>query len=532
MTTAESLIASVNKIADAITLSINPELQFLLKLAETASNADPEQPVAPTDLHARLYPENGKLTVELVFTATDNVGQLETTFEVQRDDDITDNVPNWHNVGTVPAGGSLWEEHLDSLQDVSYAYRVRGVKVNNGVTYYSAWSNVADPAPFVIDDGGGTVDPAGRTIVQPGFNFTGKTGKYFLKNGTYPSFDPESNLDLLGESRDGVVIKPGSGKQFLHRGATNVFLDNLTIDGEGKAGGATKLNDKCMFGPGDNWKVKRTTVKGAIGVGVGCDGSGIRFTDVTAFNNGSAGIGGKAKGSIFLRVNCYDNNNTVKDRDGATFGKFTRTEGQLFIDCSAKGGTCAAIWHDINNCNIVYIRFLIDGIKLCDNSRAWTGAGFKEEISESKAKAFATILALCKEANVLRATESIDGVTEDELKNYNYNYRNCIAKGTASYPVDWNETKDVFWLGGEIEESKNTSEGGSIGVRDLPRSDAAAKGQADNWVLGNIFVKNVKATTGTFTFWGSGAGNKLSMTKYKIRYEGITGLVKLKNIAA
>jgi hypothetical protein len=61
-------------------------------------------------------------------------------------------------------------------------------------------------------------DPSGRVRVSPGFDFSGKSGKFFAPNGTYPAFRPSSGLDVLGESRDGVVFSMPKGGVIAHGG--------------------------------------------------------------------------------------------------------------------------------------------------------------------------------------------------------------------------------------------------------------------------------------------------------------------------
>jgi hypothetical protein len=520
---------AILRAADAAAAALESIRGVAVAALPDASDPSPEPPAQPRDLRARLYPEGGFMVVELVWSMTDNVGALDTLVEVQSDSNPADGREQWAREDTLPAGSSTWEDKFlpapggPAQFDVPVAYRVRGVKTVGGMTYYSAWSEVADPEPFVVEH---QTDPD-RRRVSPGFDFSKKTGRYLAAPGAYPTFEFESGLDVLcdgAETGARMVFKLKDGEQWLHRGATDVVLDGIEVVGGGKS---KRLNDQCAFSPGTRWTVRDFLVRGALGVGMGCDGKAIRLIRGEARDCGSAGIGGKASASIFINLSCHDNNDVVHDRDGATGGKWTRSEGQLFLECVVTGGTNAGWWHDINNCNVLYVRCEVRGIKLSDETRQWTAAGWKEEISESVSKAADTIIALAREVGVL----GVD-VTEAELRKWNYNYRDCVVKGTASYPVDWNETQLVYWRGGEIEETANKKEGGSAGLRDQPRADAKAKGQEKNWRLGDILVEGVTATTGTFTFWGSGAGNKLSAQKYRITARNVKGTVKWHNIAA
>jgi hypothetical protein len=469
-------------------------------------------PTTPTDAVARFYEENGKLTLEVVFTAADNTGAISTSFQVERNDDPHRSVPSWHLVGTVTSGKS-WEEYFDVLVDLPYQYRVRGFKVIEGVTYYSAYSNIADPEPFVPHTNDGD-----RVTVQPG-SLNAKSGKFKGVAGTYTLTDPESKLDFKGV--DGTVIEIASGAMLTHRGASNVVFTNVVFDGKGKAGGeAGPDNAKAMIQPGDGWRFTDCVVQNGRGVLVGGDGSGIRATRVKCLNGGSAGWGGKCDNAILINVSCENCNTKNTSTDGAAFGKMTRTAPLIAIDCSAKKGTNATLWGDINNGNWLIINFQSEDISYSNTSKKWTGAGFKVEISANKSEQMDALISLAKEAGVLGTSETLTTVTETELKTYNFTLINCSSVRTKSYCFDLNETKDVLLRNCSGTTPESTSDGGHGSTRDLQRSDAGSKNppRDKDWRCYNIVFKNFKVLDGdTFIFWGGGAGNQIDGNKHKIK---------------
>jgi hypothetical protein len=469
-------------------------------------------PVTPTDAVARFYEENGKLTLEVVFTAPDNVGAVPTVFEIERNDDVSSSSPVWHLVGVVP-GGRSWEEQFDILADLPYEYRVRAVKIIDGITYYSGYSNEADPEPFVLQHNDGD-----RIIVNPG-SLNGKSGKFLGKLGKYTLTEPESNLDFKGI--DGTVIEIASGAMLTHRGADNVKFSNVTFDGKGSAGGESGPdNAKAMLQPGDNWSFVSCVVQNGKGVLVGCDGSGIRATDVLCLNGGSSGWGGKCDNAVLKNVRCENCNTKNKSTDGAGFGKLTRTGPFLCIDCSAIKGTNASLWGDINNHNWVVINFRSQDITYSKPEKKWTGAGIKVEISANKSEGLEGIIKICKEAGVLSTTEALDKVTEAELRDYNFILINCSSVNTKSYCFDMNETRDVLLRDCSGTTPDSDSDGGQVSTRDLARGDAGSKKppRDKDWRCYNVAIKNFRVLdSDTFIFWGGGAGTTIDGDKHKIK---------------
>lgn len=528
MTQSETVLLAVEDLEAKVGGILSQEIQALRVIAAQIKDPLPidvvTPPVTPTDLVARLLDES-TVICELVWTHVHTAGE-DIQFIVEREDNVENGLAEWHQLAVINGDVSTYEDNWYDKTDHPFAYRVLAV---NRAGLRSGWSNVADPAPFIIENH--DPDPqTGRQTVEPGFSFKGKTGAYFLKKGKYNiTIDPESGLDLRGESRDSVILTIDSGKQLLHRGAERCSFTELTFDGLKKGGADTRFNDRAMIVPGKQWLFKKIRVTGSQGVGIGCDGAGIRFFDVEADNNGSAGIGGKGDGSVLKNVHAHHNDLIVRDRDGATMGKWTRTNGQLFIDCLIEEGVCAGIWHDINNSNIAFLRTVVRNISLASDSRKWTAVGFKVEIPTSKNNAADVLISLCQEQGVLRPAESLDGFTIVELKAWNFIYKDCKALNTYAYGVDWNETRDAFWHGGEIQEGKDSRDGDAVGVRDLPRDDAGS--EADNWRLNNIFIKGVKATTGTLSIKASSAGKGIDRTKNNIRVEAVQGTVKWNGIA-
>ncbi len=523
MTQSEIILNAIEDLESKVQGILSDRVQAVRLLAAQIQDPLPidivRPPMQPTDLKARLLDES-TVVCELVWTHVHTAGE-DIEFIVERESNIEDSLADWQQLAVIQGDVSTYEDNWYDKTDHPYAYRVRS---RNRAGLLSEWSNTADPEKFIIEPS--EPDPStGRQTVQPGFNFSGKKGAYFLKAGKYNiTIDPESDLDLRGESRDAVILTIDSGKQFLHRGATRCSFNDLTFDGQKKAGASDRLNDKAMIVPGDQWYFRNVRITGAIGVGCGCDGSRTRFYNVEVDNNGSAGIGGKADSSILYKVHAHHNNIIVKDRDGGVLGKFTRTNGQLFIDCLVEIGTCAGIWHDINNSNIAFLRVIVRQISLASSSRGWTAAGMKAEIPTSGSTAPDILISLAQEQTVLRAAESLDGFTAVELKTWNFIYKNCSITDTYAYCIDWNECTDIFWDGGELGEGKDSADGTSVGVRDLRRSDAGS--EKDNWQLRNILIRGVKATTGTLSISGSGAGNKVSRDGNKIKVEGVQGNVK------
>jgi len=495
----------------------------------------PELPVQPTDLQARLEAEGTGLLVELVFTAPANSGRLPTTFEVWRDDDVTDGVERWQLVGTAPAGASLWEERLPIQKDVPYAYKVRGVKVGlDGVTRYSEFSNVADPEEFKVEVP--PPDTGDRTTVEPGYNFTGKKGKFLAKPGHYPVFDPEHDVDIL--CKDGeMVFEVTGGKIFAHRGAKNVRLAGFKIDGKKTGGKKGPDNKNGMFQPGTGWHLTDGLVIDGAGVNIAWDGSDGRMRRVKSLRGGAAGIGGKHDRSIFWDCET-EGCNYEGHRDGAGEGKSTRTNAALYIRCIIRNGKNASRWGDINNSNWVMILCVTDRMTLADPKRLWTAAGDKIEISTDKSNGMDDKIALCREAGVLSDTYGKAVVTEAELREFNFIYKSCQGLHCYSYPWDVNETKDTLidWCSGHLAPAKD--EGGHVGARNYERDDAGD--ERDNWRLHNLVISNftILDDGDTFVFQGGGAGPRVDIKKNavkivnpmkrdgtpaKIRYERCTG---------
>jgi hypothetical protein len=322
-------------------------------------------------------------------------------------------------------------------------------------------------------------DPSqGRTRVPAGTNFSGKSGKFYLANGDYPSFTPKDGLDLYGQSREGVRIVVPSGGHLTHSGASDVFLTNLTIDGRKTGGSKDDLNDHAMFQPGDAWTHTRVTFKDGAGVNVGVDGANAYFFDCLSTGGGASGFGGKAKSGAFFRCGAVNNNLTIKSTDGGTWGKMNRAVALLLVDCYADTGTNVGLWGDINNSNWVAIRFRVSNITYSSSSKDWTSAGFKQEIPGNKSEGFTQIKNLCEKFGLLAAPgtpPSLGMVTEEELKTYNFIYKDCSAINTKAYSFDMNEVRDWLIDGCSATTPTSPGNGGHVSPRDLRRSDAASK---------------------------------------------------------
>lgn len=288
---------------------------------------------------------------------------------------------------------------------------------------------------------------------------------YLSANVTYTGSDKlAEGVTLHGPAT--VVI--ANGKQL--RGGAKVRLSGLTIKGGGKA---EKLNDNAAIIAGDDWVVEGCNISGAKGVGIGCDGKRIRIHNNRVHDCGSAGIGGKIDDGFVTGNHCHRNNKTVKDRDGAAMGKFTRSNRSEFSDNLIEDGLFAGIWFDINNGPCVIRNNVIRTIgKIRED---YEGVGIKLEINAP--------------GWVIEGNDIAD---------------------TYGPAVVINETKNVRITGNTLRNGTGP-EGAVLHLRQLTRDDEAQKADTPgDWQLRNVdFSGNHVGDGGRVT--RSGAGTKLTM---------------------
>ena len=269
---------------------------------------------------------------------------------------------------------------------------------------------------------------------------------------------------------------------------------------------------------GNSLTLDRVFIDGGRGVNFGGGGDDLRVFDCLSTNGGTGNWGGKWDGFAFFRTGGIDGNNKVKSTDGGTWGKFSRSNGGVFVDCYATGGKNAGWWGDINNSNWLFIRCKVNGVDYVNTGKPWTAVGFKHEISGNRDEGRAALTKVCREFNLITAQPSRDTVTLQELQDWNYIYKGCVATGNKSYGFDSNETRYVLYDGcSGTRNPDNTRDGGHLSVRDLRRDDAGAKGRADDWVSDTVRIVDFKALDGKeFWFWGGGAGTKIDFARHHI----------------
>lgn len=418
---------------------------------------------APSNLEARFY-ENESL-VELIWTDTNS---SETGYEIQLDPDSS-GATDYSTVATTPPNASTFEFPNSSWDVISnFSYRVRAI----GEEIVSPWSNVALPVKYMPEN------PGDGTIVEPGFNFTGKTGSFIAKDGTYPNFEPESDLHVAAMNSRKAIINIPKGQQWLSRGAKNCNFKGLIWSGGGKD---KKLNDNAAVMSGADTVFDDCEVTGAWGVGICLSDRNI-FKNGKIHDNGSAGYGTKGADIQILDNEITNNNWRTKDGDGGCKG--TRSLRPKVLRNHIHNQCVSAVWFDINNggtgSEIAYNT--IHDIRLRQGSnKPWEGYGIKLEINKP---------------------------------GWDIHHNTIYDVDGASISVE--ETHDVSIHENSIQDSVGPQSLGTLQVRDLARSDGQGSEKTD-WVLGNInFFNNKSYDNKKLTLTVSGAGNKISMAKYNI----------------
>lgn len=336
-------------------------------------------------------------------------------------------------------------------------------------------------------DGNYTIPPEAKTL-PAGSKLIGLApGHYVLEGGDYK---------VDGGTLAGVNLYAATPRNSFLRATKQLVLNGGSLNGLMGTGGGTKekLNDFAAVILKDKARFINGGWSGAVGVALAGDGSNIQVIGAWLHDNGSAGVGGKMDDSLVSLCWCKGNNEKVRDADGAVMGKFTRSNRIVIKGNKVEGGPNAGLWFDISNGPGSITDNIIRDIRLLKSDKPWTAVGIKLEISFPGWKVLS----------------------------------NDIS-GTGSYCIDCNETYDVEIAYNTIEESPKSSDGGVLGLRNLRRNDTPPS--PDNaWKLGKIDFHHNTLTKGYGTITGSGAGDKLTLSKFDISVHDNVGEVRYQNI--
>jgi len=252
-------------------------------------------------------------------------------------------------------------------------------------------------------------------------------GEFFIdwdRNKMYVSLadgaNPNENL-MEASTRDRLFIsKFVSGKMV---DAHNIWLDGVTITR------AANFPQRGALSTNTGWRISNVTVEQANGLGIGIAGKNVVLLNVTAQNNGQAGMGSGGSINALVMNSTSQGNNWKGFSPGweAGGGKFSNTDGLTFVNHTARNNVGQGLWFDSKNTN-----YLVKDSRFYGNkglTANWQGTGLFLEISDGPGRVEGNTFTNNSGAGV-EICESM-GVTvrNNTFVNDHLNMRNMTGRG-------------------------------------------------------------------------------------------------------